>query len=116
MALNASGPISLGGSTAGVAIAAELALSPTAEITLNDSGVRTLAGVASGAITMPTDFWGKSTSTGSPSWAAQINQSTLPTNIQYTAVNPTYNFTASLVGSTPGLLGNTYRSIVWLDA
>lgn len=60
MALNPSGPISLGGTTAGQSIALELSAPGTAQIALNDTNVRTLAGVASGAITMPTDFWGKS--------------------------------------------------------
>jgi hypothetical protein len=60
MALNASGPISLAGATTGQSIALELSLSATGQISLNDAAVRTLAGVASGAITMPTDFWGKS--------------------------------------------------------
>lgn len=60
MPLNASGPISLGGSTAGQSIAVELGLSATGQISLNDAAVRTLAAVASGAITMPTNFYGKS--------------------------------------------------------
>lgn len=60
MALNGSGPISLAGSTAGQSIAVELGLSPTGAISLNDAAVRTLAGVPSGAIVMPTDFYGKS--------------------------------------------------------
>jgi hypothetical protein len=60
MALNASGPISLGGSTAGQSINLELSQSATAQVSLNDTNVRTLAGVASGAIVMPTDFYGKS--------------------------------------------------------
>jgi hypothetical protein len=60
MALNPSGAISLGGPVAGQSIALELGLSPTAVITLNDTAVRTLAGVPSGAIIMPTNFWGKS--------------------------------------------------------
>jgi hypothetical protein len=60
MALNASGPISLAGATAGQSIAVELSLGTTTQISLNDTAVRTLAGVASGAITMPTNFWGKS--------------------------------------------------------
>lgn len=59
MPLNSSGPISLAGSTAGQSIALELGLSATGQISLNDSNVRTLAGVASGAIVMPTDFYGK---------------------------------------------------------
>jgi hypothetical protein len=60
MALNSSGPISLAGSTTGQSIAVELGVSPTGTISLNDTNVRTLAGVASGAIVMPTNFYGKS--------------------------------------------------------
>lgn len=60
MALNTSGPISLGGTTAGESIAIELGESGTAQISLNDTDVRDLAGVASGAITMPGDFYGAS--------------------------------------------------------
>lgn len=58
--MNSSGPISLGGATAGQSIAVENGGSGTATISLNDSAVRTLAGVASGTITMPTNFYGKS--------------------------------------------------------
>jgi len=65
MALNTSGPISLGGSTSGQSINLELGQSATAQVSLNDTNVRTLAGVASGAITMPTNFYGKSTATSS---------------------------------------------------
>jgi hypothetical protein len=54
MALNSTGPISLGGSTTGQSIALELGLSPTATISLNDTAVRTLFGTASGAINMNT--------------------------------------------------------------
>jgi len=60
MALNASGPISLAGTTAGVSIQVELGGTGTTQISLNDASVRTLAGVATGAITMPTNFYGKS--------------------------------------------------------
>lgn len=60
MPLNVSGPISLAGSTAGESIALELGLSATGQISLNDAAVRGLAGVPSGAIIMPTDFYGKS--------------------------------------------------------
>jgi hypothetical protein len=60
MALNTSGPISLAGATAGQSIAVELGLGTTTQISLNDTSVRTLAGVASGAIIMPTNFYGKS--------------------------------------------------------
>jgi hypothetical protein len=64
MALNSSGPISLAGSTAGQSIALELSQSATGTISLNDTAVRNLAGVPSGAITMPTNFWGKSSLAG----------------------------------------------------
>lgn len=60
MPLNNSGPISLAGSTAGQSIALELNQSATGQISLNDTNVRTLANVPSGAITMPTNFYGKS--------------------------------------------------------
>jgi hypothetical protein len=60
MTLNSSGPISLGGSTAGQSINLELSQSATATISLNDANVRSLAGVASGAIIVPTNFYGKS--------------------------------------------------------
>lgn len=62
MALNGSGPISLAGATAGQSIALELGLSATGSISLNTASVRTLAGVPSGAIIMPTNFYGKSNS------------------------------------------------------
>lgn len=60
MALNASGPISLAGTTAGQSIEVELNGNGTTQISLNDTAVRTLANVPSGTITMPTNFWGKS--------------------------------------------------------
>ena len=50
MPMNTTGQISLGGGTAGVSIAAELGVGATTQISLNDSNVRGLAGVASGAI------------------------------------------------------------------
>ena len=60
MTLNASGPISLAGTTAGQSIQVELGGSGTTQISLNCATVRTLAGVPSGAIVMPTNFYGKS--------------------------------------------------------
>jgi len=60
MAMNSSGPISLAGVTAGVSIQIENGGNGTTQISLNDTAVRNLAGVASGTITMPTDFYGKS--------------------------------------------------------
>jgi hypothetical protein len=66
MSLNSSGAISLAGPVTGQSIALELALSPTAVISLNDTVVRTLAGTPTGAIVMPTNFWGKSGNTSGP--------------------------------------------------
>lgn len=60
MTLNTSGPISLGGSTTGQSIALELNQSATGVISLNDANVRQLAGVPSGTIIVPTNFYGKS--------------------------------------------------------
>ena len=64
MPLNPTGPISLGGTTAGESIALEISAPGTAQIALNDAGVRTLAGPAFATpgtvIVMPTDFYGKS--------------------------------------------------------
>lgn len=60
MTLNSTGPISLGGPTAGQSIAVEIQQSPTGQISLNDTNVRSLAGVPSGQISMPDNFYGKS--------------------------------------------------------
>ena len=62
MTLNASGPISLGGITAGESINLELAKSDTSTVSLDDVDVRNLAGVGSGTISLY-DFYGKSTYT-----------------------------------------------------
>ncbi|CAB5219459.1 hypothetical protein UFOVP229_75 [uncultured Caudovirales phage] len=65
MALNGSGPISLGGSTTGQSVNLELGQSATATISFNDANVRTLTGTTAGAsLSMPGGFWGKSNTTG----------------------------------------------------
>lgn len=64
MTLNASGPISLGGSTAGESVNLELGQSATATISFNDSVVRTLTGTNAGTtLSMPDGFWGKGAQT-----------------------------------------------------
>jgi len=60
MTLNSCGPISLAGTTAGQSIEIENGGNGTTQISLNCTAVRTLAGVPSGAIIMPTNFYGKS--------------------------------------------------------
>jgi len=59
MTLNASGPISLGGATTGQSINLELGVSATALASINSTSFRTLAGVASGQISL-SNFYGKS--------------------------------------------------------
>lgn len=61
MVMNSSGPIDLHAGTAGRSIATELGVSGA--ISLEGAAARGLAGKASGAITMPDDFYGKSTFT-----------------------------------------------------
>jgi hypothetical protein len=61
MALNSSGPISLGGSTTGQSVKLEVQNSATATISFNDSKVRTLTGTsADSTLVMPTNFYGTS--------------------------------------------------------
>jgi hypothetical protein len=64
MALNSSGPISLGGSTAGQSVNLELGQSATAQISFNDVNVRSLTATTAGtALVMPTNFYGKGIAT-----------------------------------------------------
>lgn len=106
MALNASGPISLGGSTSGQSINLELGLSATAAISLNDAAVRTLLGVASGAITV-NNAYGKSNTpvyagpTPEYWWRADSGLSTAA----WTAYAGGLNFTFANVSSANGTNG-----------
>lgn len=59
MALNSSGPLSLGGSTVGQSINLELGQSATALASINAANFRALAGVPSGQISI-SNFYGKS--------------------------------------------------------
>jgi hypothetical protein len=83
MAMNSSGPISLGGATTGQSINLEVGAPATSTVSLNDTIVRTLAGVATGQIVVPTDFYGKSLSSGyfqiitSPATPLSIGQASL---------------------------------------
>jgi hypothetical protein len=118
MALNSSGAISLAGSTTGQSIAIELSLGQTTQISLNDAAVRTLAGVASGAITMPTNFWGKSNSTyvvygvgvapylqawtWAAGWGTKFSDPAgMPSNSQQASLNPTNTAVACASTGTP---------------
>jgi hypothetical protein len=60
LTLNSTGKISLGGLVAGESVNLELGNGPGTSISMNNTVVRTLAGISSGPITLPTDFYGKS--------------------------------------------------------
>ena len=101
MGLNSSGQISFGGSTSGQSINLELGQSATAQISMNDSNVRTLAGVASGQIDLNT-FHGKSNNpTPEYWWRADSGLSTTG----WTAYNGGVNFTFSNVSSANSTSG-----------
>jgi len=92
MALNSSGPISIAGTTAGESIQVELGGNGTTEMSLNDSSVRTLAGVASGEIAVPTNFYGKSNT-----FSLTISSSQTNVNLNSFAVSSGWNGSSNLV-------------------
>jgi hypothetical protein len=95
MALNSSGPISLGGATSGQSINLENGQTATALVSLNDSAVRSLAGVSSGVIVMPTDFYGKSN-------AFSFNlTSTTDANLRSLAISAGWNGSSALTATIP---------------
>lgn len=63
MALNTSGPISMGGSVAGQSINLELGRANNASISLNETAARNLATRLTGGISLQ-DFYGRSVTTG----------------------------------------------------
>ncbi len=80
MPLNSSGPISIGGSTAGQSINLELGRSATAQSNLNESALRTLAGVASGAISL-SNFYGKANVAFTPDGGASAGAAVFLSNL-----------------------------------
>jgi hypothetical protein len=103
MALNPSGAISLAGPSAGQSIAVELGVSATATISLNDTNVRTLAGVASGVIVMPTDFWGKSNITGTQKAIFGFGSLATPVPATRTNITNLVSSTGVVASDTPGV-------------
>jgi hypothetical protein len=83
MALNTSGPISLGGTTTGQSIAVELGGAGTSQISLNDTNVRSLAGVSSGTIIVPTNFYGKSSFNGFTAATAYTTSASAAASLVY---------------------------------
>lgn len=102
MTINSSGPVSLGGTTTGQSIGVELGGTGTTQISLNDSPVRTLAGVPSGTIVMPTNFYGKS-NTFSFSFNGGTN-----VDLRTAAVAAGWNQSAALIATNIGnILSNS---------
>jgi len=91
MAMNSSGPISLAGTTAGVSIEIENGGNGTTQISLNDAAVRSLAGVPSGTITMPTNFYGKSNL-----FSFAIASNTTNVNLRSAAITAGWNQSSAL--------------------
>ena len=87
MALPSSGPISLAD------VNVELGLSATAQISLNDSAVRTLFGKPSGAISM-SDGYGKANQ-----FAFTISSNQTNANLRTLAVNAGWNQTSKVVAT-----------------
>lgn len=102
MALNSSGQISMGGSTTGQSINLELGYGATATISLNDTAIRNLAGIGSGAISL-SNFWGKA--------SAIISNISISTNTTNYTLNPSVCPGYSAGKTTVNL---TVNSGIWL--
>jgi len=114
MALNSSGPISIAGTITGQSIQVELLGNGTTQMSLDDAAVRTLAGVPSGEIAVPTNFYGKSNTFlfNISSNQANLNLRTLALSAGWngtTAVEATINagvYVYSTSTGTPGMTVN----------
>ena len=97
MALNSSGPISIAGTTSGQSIQIELGGNGTTTMSLNDAAVRTLAEVPSGAIIMPTNFYGKANE-----YAFSISTNQVNANLRSLAVSAGWNQSTKLIATING--------------
>lgn len=132
MALNPSGPLSLGGSTVGQSINLELGNSATALASINSTQFRTLAGVPSGTISI-SNFYGKSNTVGryvlfaGAGYAATYGYNTIQVdsssntyvgfyqypNVWYVKFNSSYGTTYSYISR---LGGGSGASVNWYNA
>ena len=96
MTMNSSGPISLAGTTAGVSIEIENGGNGTTQISLNDTAVRSLAGVTTpdSTIIMPTNFYGKSNQ-----FSFAISANTTNVTLRSAAITAGWNQTSALVAT-----------------
>ena len=109
MTLNSSGPISLGGTTAGQSIEIENGGSGTTKISLNDTAVRTLAGgtatTPGSAIIMPTNFYGKS---NQYTYSVSTNQTNFC--MRAGAISAGWNGTSKLVVNISSIISSNSTS------
>ena len=112
MPLNSSGPLSLGGSTTGQSINRELVHSDDAAISMISTENRILTGKATGALTLPTDWYGKSYEPVigiSVSTAATQNGSTVTINWNITLAS-SFSYYVTWTGTTPPASGTVVSS------
>ena len=108
MALASSGTMSIGGTTTDRSINLELGRSATATSSMGETDLRTLAGVASGAISMD-DFYGASASL----WTTGISTgSRTVTSTTYTGYG---NILDTFIGSTTDATCDLYTPITGSD-
>ena len=108
MALASSGTMSIGGTTTNRSINLELGRSATATSSMGETDLRTLAGIASGAISMD-DFYGASASL----WTTGISTgSRTVTSTTYTGYG---NILDTFIGSTTDATCDLYTPITGSD-
>ena len=90
MALNSSGQISLGGSTVGESINLQIGNTATAQVSFNDTTVRSLSQVTTpnAQEVMPTDFYGKGATV-----------SYIGTTVSNNGTTTTVTFTSAAIGT-----------------
>lgn len=115
MPLNNSGPISLGGSTAGQSINLELGFDVNAQISLNATNVRALAGrtTPGSSVIVPTNFYGK---TNIPTWntaSGSIGSGYTQQSVSYTVSASGATSYSVVSGSLPsGLSLNSSTGVI----
>ena len=113
MPLNTSGTLSIGGSTVGQSINLELNRAATASSNLNETPLRTLAGVASGQISI-SNFYGKANDITSQ-YALFINTATSTTatfKVSFSSYTGLSSTNRNYSTSFPAAVGNTTQAII----
>lgn len=111
MALNLSGAISLGGTTAGQSVNLELGQAAGATITMNDTNLRSLFGVGSGQISLSQGYGTSSYSTNPTKvlWGSAVNTGNIISGMAFpteTAIT-----SAATLVQPRGMAGGTHTSV-----